>query len=141
MKLVLQCAMCGTSHPVGATVCSTCRASGVTQLRLMFECPTCSGLGITPTCSQCPPIVPLELDADLIVAEEVADEPLAVDDLRFEFELSLDETDDGTEFEVIDEVEGFDPTREAEAIVLDLTDEIEEDAIDLDEDSGEHKDD
>ena len=41
MKLVLQCAMCGTCHPVGTVVCSACRATGVAQLRLMFECPTC----------------------------------------------------------------------------------------------------
>ena len=136
MKLVLQCAMCGTHHPVGTTVCSTCRASGVTQLRLMFECPKCARLGISPTCDQCPHVVPLELDGDLIVAEEVADESVAVDDLKFDFELDLDESDGGDEFDVIDEVEGFDPGA-GEAIVLDLTEEGTKEALELDEEPKE----
>ena len=132
MKLVLQCAMCGTLHPVGAAVCSTCRASGVTQLRLMFECPACGGLGITPACGQCPPVVPLDLDDDLIVAEEVADESPAADD-TFDFDLSLDESEAGEGFEVIDEVEGFDD----EPVVLDMSGEGEPEALDLDDEPDE----
>lgn len=102
MKLVLQCAMCGTNHPVGTIVCSTCRASGVAQLRLMFECQSCGRLDIHPVCATCPqPGVPLtdpalELDNDLIVAEEIPDEPVVVDlsadDLA---ELALDLEDLG----------------------------------------------
>jgi hypothetical protein len=83
VKLVLQCAMCGTHHPVGTPVCSTCRASGVTQLRLMFECESCGRLGLNPFCETCPPPAQLsepiyELE-DLIVAEEIVDDPFALD--------------------------------------------------------------
>ncbi|MCI0701390.1 MAG: hypothetical protein L0241_09950, partial [Planctomycetia bacterium] len=58
MKLVLQCSMCGTHHPVGTVVCSTCHAEGVNQLRLMFECQQCGRLGLAPQCVSCPPAVP-----------------------------------------------------------------------------------
>ena len=94
-RLVLQCAMCGTHHPVGTSVCATCRASGVTQLRLMFECPTCGQLGLSPVCATCPP--PLELDDDLILADEVMEEPLTLDTDLAEFddeELDLDFDED-----------------------------------------------
>src|SRR6476620_6307521 len=95
--------MCGTHHPVGTPACTTCRASGVAQLRLMFECQTCGHLGINPVCEACPYIEPLELDDDLIIAEEVADEPLTLDaagdfgDLDFDLDLDLDgdEVEDG----------------------------------------------
>ena len=83
MRLVLQCAMCGTHHPVGTAVCSTCRATGVTQLRLMFECPTCGRLGLNPACATCPPavaVVPLDLDEELVVAEELPDDQLTLGD-------------------------------------------------------------
>ena len=83
MKLVLQCAMCGTHHPVGTVVCSACRATGVAQLRLMFECQTCGRLDLSPLCECCPrpaseSELVLDLD-DLIVAEVVTDEPTALD--------------------------------------------------------------
>src|SRR4051812_31075451 len=98
--------MCGTHHPVGTPACTTCRASGVAQMRLMFECQTCGNLGINPVCEACPFIEPLELDDDLIIAEEVADEPIALEDLDFDLDLDLDE----------DEVED-------EALVVDLSEE------------------
>ncbi len=126
MKLVLQCAMCGTHHPVGTLVCSTCRASGVTQLRLMFECPACGHLGINPVCQACLPVVPpyevvepAETEGDLIVAEEVVDGSLTPDD--DDFTLELDE-DDGEE--------------EDEKVVVDLSEEADEDEwddLDLDD--------
>lgn len=88
MTLVLQCAMCGTHQPVGTPACQTCRASGVGQLRLMFECPTCGLLDISPICGACPPLPELPdvgFDMDgLIVAEEVPE---------FPFALELDEAD------------------------------------------------
>jgi hypothetical protein len=101
VKLVLQCAMCGTNHPVGTLVCSTCRARGVAQLRLMFECQLCGRLDIHPVCQTCPqPGVPLtdpalELDNDLIVAEEVPDEPVVVDSSEGLAELAVDLEDLG----------------------------------------------
>ena len=81
MKLVLQCAMCGTSHPVGTIACSACRASGVGQLRLMFECPTCGRLDLSPVCEFCPrPATAFAYEVDeLIIAEEIVEEPFAVD--------------------------------------------------------------
>ena len=79
MTLVVQCAMCGTVHAVGTGVCSACRASGVPQLRLLFECPACGRLDITPDCEACRPqplpyevVEPWELDG-LIACEVVED--------------------------------------------------------------------
>ena len=120
MKLVLQCAMCGTHHVVGTPACTTCRASGVTQMRLMFECPTCGGLGINPICAACPFIEPLELDDDgLIVAEEVPDEPLELDIEDLDFDLDIDLGEDS----------------EDEALVVDLSEEsIDEEDEDFDAD-------
>ena len=107
MKLVLQCAMCGTHHPVGAPACATCRASGVPQMRLMFECPACAGLGLDPTCAACPAVMPLDLDDDLIVAEEVPDaefgEPVLGIELDTDAGLKLDlGEDDGDEAVIVD---------------------------------------
>lgn len=117
MTLVLQCAMCGTQHPVGTAVCSACGATGVAQLRLMFECPTCGHFGLNPQCGRCPVVVPLDLDDDLIVAEEIADEP---DDFHFDLDFELDLGD--------------------EAIIVDLTEEpgadSGEDAAPGDEEEG-----
>jgi hypothetical protein len=87
--------MCGTHHPVGTPVCATCLASGVPQLRLMFECPSCAGLGLNPWCLECP------AGDGLIIAEEVGDEessaqaPLPHDE---EFVIEFDE-DEGGEYE------------------------------------------
>lgn len=67
MKLVLQCAVCGTNHAVGTTVCATCRAAGLQNLRLLFECPRCYGVGLSPRCEAChpsPPPVPYEVVPD-----------------------------------------------------------------------------
>ena len=127
MRLVLQCAMCGTHHPVGTPACSTCRASGVTQLRLMFECPACGSLGLNPTCDVCPPVVPLSLDDDLIVAEEVPDESFTLDppiaeDIE-EIDLRLDFDDDEAVFTL-------DDADEDEAVIVD---EKEDDRDDADE--------
>jgi hypothetical protein len=140
VRLVLQCGMCGTHHPVGTAVCSTCRASGVPQLRLMLECPTCGHLGITPSCERCPPVVPLELDAELIVAEEVVDELLPLDPIEsdefdsseFTIDLNLDDMDEEDESAVI-----FEDDEEDGAVIIHLTkDSLDED----DEDEVEYED-
>jgi hypothetical protein len=127
--------MCGTHHPVGTPACTTCRASGVTQLRLMFECPTCGRLGLNPTCEAClPPVaafVPYEVvEEDLIVAEEIQEEPLSLDDAA--------DSDDDLKFD-------FDEDEEDEKVVIDLSDdEIEEDEDDsfteFDDDFDDHSD-
>lgn len=85
MRLVLQCAMCGTHHAVGTPACPACGATGVTQLRLMFECLGCGRLDIRPECDACPlaPFAdPLDAfyDTDgLVIAEEVADDEFAIE--------------------------------------------------------------
>jgi recombinational DNA repair protein RecR len=87
--------MCGTHHPVGTRTCSTCRASGVTQLRLMFECPSCGRLDLAPVCEVCP--AASASDEDLILAEEVTDEPLSLGDtdgVRLPYEVVEDEADE-----------------------------------------------
>ncbi len=145
MKLVLQCAMCGTHHPVGTIVCSTCRASGLAQLRLMFECQTCGRLDLTPVCATCPPpAVSLDLDDGLIEAE-VIDEPLAldVDDEKLVVDLSEDEAEEPDVF-----VEESDPDLSEfdSEFDLDLDDvfddesETEFDEFDDDEDEEEDED-
>lgn len=126
MKLVLQCSMCGTHHPVGTPSCTTCRATGVTQLRLMFECQTCGNLGINPVCEACPFIEPLELDDDLIIAEEVTDDSISLDP-RAE-EDDLEEID----FELDLDIDGEDEEA-GEAVVVDLS----EDRLDEDEEGDE----
>ena len=94
MRLVLQCAMCGTHHPVGTEVCSTCRASGITQLRLMFECETCRQLDIKPTCDACA--------EGLALAEEIEEEQYVLvggdepEDI-FEFDFKEGEEDATTD--------------------------------------------
>jgi hypothetical protein len=132
VKLVLQCAMCGTHHAVGTPACTTCRASGVAQMRLMFECPTCGHLGINPVCEACAIIEPLELDDDLIVAEEVTDDSTAED-----FELDLDFDDEEDEALVVDlSEESFDDDEDSE-----LDEDIEEDDIDEDFDEDDEEED
>ncbi len=122
MKLVLQCSMCGTHHPVGTVVCSTCHAEGVNQLRLMFECQQCGRLGLAPQCVSCPPAVPptrafeviptplpggdeqlesLDLDDDLIIAEEV--EP------SYDLDGSdVEDKEEDVKFEVVDDKDEID---------------------------------
>jgi hypothetical protein len=92
-------------------------------LRLVFECPACSGLGLNPTCEACPPVVPLDLDDDLIVAEEVTDEPLTLDPDAPEFDgdLVLPEFDEA-EFELIDD--------DIDAVIVDLTEDMDEEEDD-----------
>jgi hypothetical protein len=124
VKLVLQCATCGIHHPVGTPVCSTCRASGVTQLRLMFECQTCRNLGITLVCAVC--AAPNDTTAtqipeeDLIIAEEVTDEPF---ELVEEDDFSLDYVEDEDEAD--------------ESVIVDLSDEEDEEENDEDEEEDE----
>jgi hypothetical protein len=99
VNLVLQCAACGTHQPVGTSICVTCKATGLQNLRLMFECPRCFGLGIAPECAACnPPPLPYEVVEDPeefipVVEAEVA--PLATEPTAElapdDFELSLDE--------------------------------------------------
>ena len=117
VRLVLQCAMCGTHHPVGTPSCSICGAAGVTQMRLMLQCPTCGTLGLNPACTACPAGVPLELDDDLIVAEEVHD------DVRRR--RGFEEIDVCLDFEAEEEL-ALELDDEDEAVVVDLTDEDDE---------------
>jgi hypothetical protein len=155
VKLVLQCAMCGTHHAVGTPVCSTCRASGVAQLRLMFECQSCGRLDLNPVCPTCPrpaqAVEPVyELDDDLIVAEEVADDPFALEldaidaigelalDIDEEGEADIfvvDESDDDSDFEDSELDSDFEGPDDAD-IEFDIGDEPEEDDFDQDEDEG-----
>ncbi len=115
MRLVLQCAMCGTHHPVGTAVCSTCLASGVTQLRLMFECQTCGALGLDPACGAC---ATREFENDLLLAEEVIEVPYTIDGSEEPPEpLSLD--DDGFDLD-----DAFDADGGVELIEFDEDDEI-----------------
>jgi hypothetical protein len=53
VRLILQCAVCGTINSVGLTACGTCRATGLENLRLLFECLQCFKVGLTPTCEAC----------------------------------------------------------------------------------------
>ena len=119
MKLVLQCAMCGTHHPVGTPACATCRASGVAQMRLMFECPACGGLGLNPTCAACPAVVPLDLDDELVVAEEVPDGDFGGLVLGLEFDDEEDE-----ELDLGDDEEN-------EAWIVDSSEESDDDDSDF----------
>lgn len=81
MKLILQCAVCGTNHVVGTTTCTTCRATGLQDLRLLFECPGCFAVGLMPRCQACdpsPPPPPYEVvasPAELARLWGVNDEP------------------------------------------------------------------
>jgi hypothetical protein len=117
--------MCGTQHAVGTAECTTCRATGVAQLRLMFECPTCRHLGINPKCEKCRSVAPLELD-DLIVAEEISDAPTTP--VGTEFDVTLDF---GLAPDEVTDVALFDD--EDEAAVIDLID------VDPDEDASDTK--
>lgn len=100
MTLVLQCAACGTCHPVGTPACTTCRATGVQNLRLLFECPACFRLGLSPECEACRPL-PYEI-------VEEPDEVLALEPTGGEFELIVDEDfglDDGDDFDLLLDLE------------------------------------
>jgi hypothetical protein len=101
VKLVLQCAACGTHQDVGARMCPTCKATGVEHLRLMFECPRCFALGIAPECAACnPPPLPYEVVEDpedefipvvpVVEVDEDAAAPTA-EHAADDFELSVDE--------------------------------------------------
>lgn len=100
MRLVLQCGMCGTHHAVGTAICATCRASGVAQLRLMFECETCGALGIDPTCGEC---AAREFDNDLAFAEELIEEPYTIDESERPEDVPLELDDD--EIELIEDLD------------------------------------
>jgi len=110
VKLVLQCAVCGTNHAVGTTECATCRATGLANLRLLFECPGCFAVGLTPRCEACnpsPPPLPYE------VVEGPGESGGAV--LVPDFEDEPDEDGDGTgsdAFELIFDDEDSDDTDE-----------------------------
>lgn len=113
MRLVLQCAVCGTVQPVGAAACGTCHAAGIPNLRLVFECLHCFRLGLAPSCEACsrPPspapgplpdldklaerwgVTPAEPppeDED-ILAEEIVEFDLDDEDLTDEVGLELDD--------------------------------------------------
>jgi hypothetical protein len=93
----LQCAICGTVNAVGAPACSTCRATGVPQLRLMFECLRCHAIGLAPACAACP--APGE--EDLVFAEEVAEEPRSLDlDASFDAKMEFDTEDEDEDFDL-----------------------------------------
>jgi hypothetical protein len=92
----------------------------------MFECQKCGQLGLNPYCETCPrsqappiadPSEVLELDDELIVAEEVIEEPLTLDDdfLDFDSDLELD----------FDELEIDLGEQEGEKTILSLSDVLE----------------
>ena len=60
MRLVLQCIVCGTIHTVGTAICGTCRASGIQNLRLLFECQNCFRLGLDASCDSCSRLLSLD---------------------------------------------------------------------------------
>lgn len=64
MRLILQCAACGTVNAVGLTACGTCRATGLENLRLLFECLQCFKVGLTPTCASCSRLLSLDPEPD-----------------------------------------------------------------------------
>ena len=144
MKLVLQCAMCGTPHPVGTIVCSACRATGVAQLRLMFECPTCGRLDLNPICEFCPrpadaTAFAFEVD-ELIMAEEIVDEPSAVDlgstDGSVEFPLELAGADEDGDEELRKLVSEFEAGLADLGSALDLEVEFEDESDEDKEDDN-----
>lgn len=110
MKLVLQCANCGIHHPVGTPVCTACRASGVAQMRLMFECPRCGQLGLNLTCATCPPLPAavfeppnlLALEGELMMAEEIEEDPHH--EVFEDFELVDEEEDEVVEVDFEDDI-------------------------------------
>jgi hypothetical protein len=65
MRLVVQCSVCGTILPVGTATCGTCRASGILNLRLLFECLKCFRLGLNPECDCRVPSTSLDLDKSM----------------------------------------------------------------------------
>jgi hypothetical protein len=143
VKLVLQCAMCGTHHPVGTPVCSTCRASGVTQLRLMFECQSCGSLGLNPACERCSApaaqSVPSAPEEDLILAEEISDESFSF--VGFEVvededhELTIDLDDEADEKVVVDVSDDLDEEDDEDVIFLEDDSDLDSDFDDDEPDS------
>jgi hypothetical protein len=75
VRLILQCAVCGTVNPVGLTACGACRATGLENLRLLFECLHCFRVGLMPKCEACSRLLPLD------PAYEVVQDPLDPDEL------------------------------------------------------------
>jgi hypothetical protein len=130
--------MCGTHHAVGTLACSTCRASGVTQLRLMFECESCGRLDLSPVCAACPPPAqaaePVYELEDLIEAEEVVDDPFAL-------ELDAIDIGEAADVFVVDESEDSDfedsdwEDPDDSDIEFDIGDEPGEAEDDFDQDS------
>jgi len=90
-------------------------------MRLMFECSACGALGLNPSCTACPVGVPLELDDELIVAEEVPEEPLPLDPAGIE---PFEEIDFRLDIELLEEL-ALELDDEDGAVALDLTDEDE----------------
>src|SRR5262245_3316578 len=142
--------MCGTLHPVGMLVCSTCRAEGVAQLRLMFECQRCGALGLAPQCGTCPRLDPpspafevvpnplpdaqyhvgsLDLDDELIIAEEIVPET----DPKFDF----DDIDDAEDERIEDDDDDEPGDVDGSDLDLDddnhLDDDLDDDELDLDD--------
>jgi hypothetical protein len=71
VRLVLQCSVCGTVNPVGLAECGTCLATGLENLRLLFECPRCFRLDLRPSCEACSKL--LSLDEPYEVAPDPVD--------------------------------------------------------------------
>ena len=76
MRLILQCAACGTINSVGLTECGTCRATGFENLILLLECLHCFRVGCTQKfdkCSKLPFLGPAyELIPDPVDPDELA---------------------------------------------------------------------
>ena len=66
MRLILQCAVCGTVNAIGLRECGTCRATGLEHLRLLFECPRCIRLDLCPTCEPCSRLLSLDEPYEIV---------------------------------------------------------------------------
>ena len=86
MRLILQCAVCGTINAVGLTECGTCRATGFENLRLIFECLHCFRVGLTPACDKCSKLLSLD------PAYEIVPDPVDPDELARRWGVDESET-------------------------------------------------
>jgi hypothetical protein len=84
VRLILQCALCGTANAVGSTECGTCRAAGFENLRLLFECQHCFRVGLVPSCEECSKLLPLD------PAYEVVPDPVNPDELARQWGVGTD---------------------------------------------------
>jgi hypothetical protein len=137
MRLVIQCSVCGTIHTVGTAVCGTCRASGIRDLRLLFECQICFRLGLGPSCDVCSPVIPSaewEDDGILPPLEATLEERPPREEI-LEAVLEKESGAEGTpEIEELPELPGLDDESEFDLSIEGLPlAELDEEELRLDE--------